>query len=448
MREIVAGRRERRARHRDRDRQREEVAAQDGPDIDRGARERDRRTLRAVRGLAAIDPVDAALEPLRQEELGLRGEVHDALGRAPEVELQRFVDRALAQQLEARREVAEHGRELVRKRVGRRDAAARMDRAAPRLADAPDAVEEAFRDRLRVEAGLRRRIDLVDRQPRRLDPGERAAARRCVVEGAQHMPNAVLAETDAEVAARDILEVMRLVEDHMVVGGQEAGALRAEREVAEEEGVVADEEIRVLHAPARRLVEALVVGRAAAAHAVAGVALDMLPHAAARQLRQRRERPVGRLVGPVLDEVERVLLLLAVADLRLLLAGDAHAPQRHIVPAALAEDGGELVGDHRLEERHILVEDLLLERDRVRADDDPLAALEDAADRGHEVGEALADAGTRLDEKAPLRLEVRLDRVGHAQLLGPRLEAADPASKRALWPEEVGGNEDGHRPRG
>jgi len=121
-----------------------------------------------------------------------------------------------------------------------------------------------------------------------------------------------------------------------------------------------------------------------------------------------------------------------------LLACDPHAPQRHVVAAPLAEHGRELVGDHGLEERHILVEDLLLQRDRVRADDHALVVLDDAADRGHEVCEALADARPRLDEEPPARIEVLLDRVRHTELLRPRLKRTNAPRERTLCSQEIG----------
>jgi hypothetical protein len=60
----------------------------------------------------------------------------------------------------------------------------------------------------------------------------------------------------------------------------------------------------------------------------------------------------------------------------------------------------ELVGNHRIEQRDVLVDQLFLQRDRVRADDHALAVREDALDRRNEVGEALARAGAGLDHQA------------------------------------------------
>ena len=85
-------------------------------------------------------------------------------------------------------------------------------------------------------------------------------------------------DVDAQVVAGDRFDRVGFVEDHDVVVGQDADAGPPQGEVAEEQRVIDDEDLRVLHAAAVLVVEALVVRRAAAAHAVAAVAGHFVPH--------------------------------------------------------------------------------------------------------------------------------------------------------------------------
>jgi hypothetical protein len=143
-----------------------------------------------------------------------------------------------------------------------------------------------------------------------------------------------------------------------------------------------------------------------------------------------RERTVAGLVGPVLDAVQRVPLLLVGKEPVLPLRGEPEPAQADVVAAALDEHRGELVGNDRVEERQVLLEQLLLQRDRVGADDHPLASLDDAPDRRQQIGEALADAGAGLDEQMLAALHRGLDRRGHLELLRPRLESREPPRDR------------------
>ena len=75
-----------------------------------------------------------------------------------------------------------------------------------------------------------------------------------------------------------------------------------------------------------------------------------------------------------------------------------------------------------MQERDVLADELLLQADGVRGDDDAsLGGGTGGLDRRHEIREALADAGARLDHQVPRAAQGVGDGVGHAQLLGPRL---------------------------
>ena len=125
-----------------------------------------------------------------------------------------------------------------------------------------------------------------------------------LIEKVQQVQDPALGEAQAEVLGRDVLDRVPLVEDHVLVGGQEPHAQPLQREVGEEKRMVADQQVAVFHAAARGLVEAFVPGRAPASHAVVCVRAGVIPHLRPLQLGQRGERSVARVVGPVLDRVQ------------------------------------------------------------------------------------------------------------------------------------------------
>ena len=94
-------------------------------------------------------------------------------------------------------------------------------------------------------------VDFIRRKARAFNSRKRTLARRAAVQRAQHMFGARFGHANPEVAAGDALEMMGLIEDHVVVRRQERRALRAQCEIAKEQRVIADQKIRVLHAPAR-----------------------------------------------------------------------------------------------------------------------------------------------------------------------------------------------------
>ena len=91
-----------------------------------------------------------------------------------------------------------------------------------------------------------------------------------------------------------------------------------------------------------------------------------------------------------------------------------------------------------LQEGDVLVDELFLQADGVRGDDD-LAFLAGGGgeDGGDEVGEGLADAGAGLDHEVVALGDGVGDGVGHVELLRPRLVA------RELPGDDAGGAEDG-----
>ncbi len=83
----------------------------------------------------------------------------------------------------------------------------------------------------------------------------------------------------------------------------------------------------------------------------------------------------------------------------------------------------------------VLVEELLLQVDGVRRDDDALAIL-GAVERGRdEVGERLAGSRAGLDQQLLALIERARDRASHLRLLGPGLEALQDLRHRTVGSE-------------
>jgi hypothetical protein len=98
----------------------------------------------------------------------------------------------------------------------------------------------------------------------------------------------------------------------------------------------------------------------------------------------------------------------------------AKAAQADVVAATLYEDRPELIRHDGLQEGNVLANQLFLKADRVRRDDDLQVLLfADRLNRGHEIGERLADAGAGLDQKLAAAGNCIGDGLGHLQLLRP-----------------------------
>ncbi len=82
----------------------------------------------------------------------------------------------------------------------------------------------------------------------------------------------------------------------------------------------------------------------------------------------------------------------------------------------------ELDRENFFHDRNVLVQELLLQVDRVRRDDRLLLFLEGEKRRGHEIGERLAHAGAGFDDEMALLFQRLRDRRGHLLLLRPIFE--------------------------
>ena len=144
-----------------------------------------------------------------------------------------------------------------------------------------------------------------------------------------------------------------------------------------------------------------------------------------------------RRLAPFVDVAELRELFIVAEQAAAAGERQIEPPQAEIIPPPLHEHGRELARDHRVEERQILADELLLQADRVRRDDDlrprrrrvAIAARRPALrlqlgrrqNRRHQVGKTLADAGPRLDHQMLLLADRPRDGLRHLELLRPML---------------------------
>jgi hypothetical protein len=216
--------------------------------------------------------------------------------------------------------------------------------------------------------------------------------------------------------------VVGLVEHHGVILGQDAlEVLVLDGEVGKKQVVVDHDEVGLLGLPAQPVDEALLVKLARLAVALLGRGGDLGP----RRVVGGHPRDVGAVarlgdLGPLLDLLEQDGL---VAGPKQDLVAPALHPELAQVVASPLEvhrlEGplGVALGEELLQEGDVLEEYLLLEGLRRRGHDDPLAAQE----RGDEVGQGLARARGRLDDRPAARAQRLLDRRRHLDLLWPWL---------------------------
>ena len=293
-----------------------------------------------------------------------------------------------------------------------------------------------------------------------------------VVQLGKHPLDAAARHGKAEMFAGDVLDHVGLVEDDDVVVGQQLDPGPAQRQVGKVERVVDDEHLGMPDPPPRRVVEALLMGRAAAAHAIAGVACNLVPHGGSRQGLEIGPRAVAGLPRPGGEGEQFSPFSLFGKQAAGPLEGEPQPPQAHVVAPPFDEHRRELAGHDRGDERNVLGEQLLLERDRVRGDHHPprpRAGIRRKPNRwqlvvgitaahiavgivmrrprewiplhlvggggehgGHEVGQALADPSARLDDRMPPLSDRAGHEIGHRHLLGPRLPARQPGGQPSV----------------
>ncbi len=221
---------------------------------------------------------------------------------------------------------------------------------------------------------------------------------------------------------------MRFVEDDCVVLGQDAASCCDVREV---ERVVRDHQIRLSGAIARSLGEASPDERAAPARAPVAADCKLGPQALRRlDLELCAVARLGR-VEPWLHRLPRASVASLGEQERL---EPLQLATAEVVLAPLDDGDVEIASKRGRRNRHVVTEQLFLQRLRRRCHDDPQPRLE----RRQQVGEALPDAGPGFGDEVPACGERSLHGVCQGGLLGPRLEAGQDLRERAADAEVIG----------
>ena len=165
-----------------------------------------------------------------------------------------------------------------------------------------------------------------------------------------------------------------------------------------------------------RVEEAAVVFRAASAQAVVVLGDEGFPGVGSRHERKIRERPVTRRVRPLEDRgdlsVERFVQREARRGAHL-----GGLAQAKVVAAPFDERRAKRHAQVSGEQRKIDANQLLLQVDRVRRDDDALALRTAPVDRRDEIRERLAGARAGFDHEDAALRECLRDPLRHADLL-------------------------------
>ncbi len=206
-----------------------------------------------------------------------------------------------------------------------------------------------------------------------------------------------------------LLQVMRLVDDQVVIVRKQPAA---DLGIREQQRVVDDDEIRRFCLGASPM-HIAVLGRAAHADAIERVGGDVRPKHLFTPL-QPQLRAVAALSG--VQPHQHLHLEAELLRVRAGLGEVAPPPsQRDVVRPALEQTRLEVPRQLR-QTRQVLVHELLLQRVSVRRDHDALLVADGASERRHEVRDALARTGARLDQqRAAAGLDLR-DGKHHLQL--------------------------------
>ncbi len=224
-----------------------------------------------------------------------------------------------------------------------------------------------------------------------------------------------IAQPDPEVAARNIFELVRLIEDHRVALRQNPhiwSRLRMlpDRQVREKQVVVHDDHIALQRLPSHLRDEAVVVVRARLPQARLGPRIQLVPQLAV--LRQPVNlRPVAsrRRLFPRGNLLELVNLFQPIQDRRIrqriqLVPAQIVGPALHVADPQRPQQ--------RLQERHILEKQLLLQVLRARRNNHPLPA----AQCRQQVGQRLTGPRPRLHNQVLALGQRTFHRLRHLQL--------------------------------
>ncbi len=125
--------------------------------------------------------------------------------------------------------------------------------------------------------------------------------------------------------------------------------------------------------------------------------------------------------------------------------GVGQTSQADIVGSSLHEHGGELTRNHTVQQWQVLSNQLLLQTDRVRGNNNPAGCWRSVLATGHgqdgwnQVGQTLAGSRSRLNDQMSFVSQGVRNRIGHLQLLRSQLVTrhalgqASVRSKNLAW---------------
>ena len=425
------------------------------PDLERRRMERDARppARRAMRGgggglvvvlVGSRDRGAGDFDPVHRPRagrigsVGLRDEGSDRRGDpAGTVRIGgQFIRRLLPAErlrepLQRRRQVLQRRRQRVGEHMGARDPAARC---AFGLGPGAQRGKEIVRGAGGVVAGAPGRLGALRDRRQKTSSVPRTCTRPERPQEERHLAGR---GRDAKRVARHLLQVVGLVEDGGLEGGEEGtGARRPDRQVRKEQCVVDDQQVGAMGAAAGALEEAPRVEGTVASAAGAGLARDAVPEARGDGRNEVREAPVGGREGPALQAREVPALGLGRKERGSASAGAFESAEAEIVGAPLDEDGLGFGAEGPRQQRDVLLDELFLEADGVGGDDDPPLFAVSQEHRGNQIGEGLADAGPGLDHQVARGAEGALDGLGHGDLLGAVLVAREVAGDQTLRAED------------
>jgi len=409
-----------------------------GADFDRGADE----FCPLLLASGDLDPVHGPLHGLTGPGVDRLAEKSASLGARSELDLFRLILQRIGK-------VAEMVGEFLQRRQqvdlpGQRSLHTSVRRAG-RLLRLAHAIEEILR--FIAEIGhelLPVQHPVMDEQP---------FLRAVVVQLVEQKLDLRIGDRNSQVVSRDRFNRVGFVQNHHVVFGKNARPLAAERQVRKEQRVIDDEQIRIPGAAPGFEVEAVVVGRALASQAIAVVALRLIPHLPQRAEVETGQAAVGCRLRPLQHAAELLQLLFVGVDCRCPLDGPFQSPQAEVVAPPLHQHGREFQREHGVEKRNVAPDQLLLQTDRVRGNDDPRPLglfirpgplhLRSGRrqDGGDEIRKALPDPGPCFDNEVRLIGNGLRDSFRHLQLLGALLVALQSLRNPPLRSENGSGVE-------
>ena len=265
--------------------------------------------------------------------------------------------------------------------------------------------------------------------------GQQAFARTLVEQTIEQEAHLRVGQRQPQVVARDLFDGVCFVQHDQIVSWQQRRASILDRDIREQHGMVDHEQVRVLGLLPCPAVEATRAHLACVADALVRITFYTFPHQPVRLRFEVGKRAVFGLCRPLLDAPQFILLPVCVEEHVAALARSLQTPLADVVAPPLDQNGAKRPGQHGGQERHVLVDNLFLQGDRVCADDHTPTLLGHVFDGGDEIGEALADPGARFHQKVLAFFKRLRHRVRHGQLRRANLVTRQLAGDHAACTE-------------